>query len=178
MPLALKYDTEATKLAIELLDVIVKGLKALPQELMNHGVAAMRESASRTFEIEGPGWALLAKKTIKDREREAKLFALPITGEHPILVRHGKMKASMVMRSPDTIEEKPTYESRPGVVEARLGTTDPKVAYHEHIRSENPHLPLRRIFSQPIGILYVHTVLNAQTELAILKLFYEAAPKG
>jgi phage gpG-like protein len=95
------------------------------------------EIARRTFESEGVSsaagaWAPLAPSTERDRLRKGYGAA------HPILVRTGDLKSSVVGRTGDTIiVSTPKYFA--------IGTADPKAKFHQS-RRPRKKLPRRPIF--------------------------------
>lgn len=68
----------------------------------------------------GPSWALLRPATVADRERRG------FGGEHPMLVRYGDLRASVIERGAlgNVFEVSPTS--------VRVGTEYPTAGYHQH----------------------------------------------
>lgn len=109
------------------------------------------------FDREGiPPWAFLALPTVKQRIR------LGFPGTHPILVRTGELRASLITRGhPHGIE---VIQQRGGNVTIVLGTTDPRFGVL-HAGYKDKSIPARPMI--PEGAFMQDLMTRAETGILV-----------
>jgi hypothetical protein len=113
-------------------------------EPMKDSADLVLQTNEETFSREGPGWAHLARSTVLQRER------LGYPGEHPILVRSGRLMRSLTQKGAEgNIYEYGTQHMRAGSVLKVPGGWNLAMLHQEG----TDRMPARRILGLNIGNL-------------------------